>query len=657
MGWILIGLGALVGVVWLWLAWRALFADRARQRLRCPKCFYVLREAGSDAPVPDACPECGTGCTNPARLTCTHRHWGRLGWTTLLAVVLGGGLWLGGRGLQHGWGALPDPMTARMVSLDLRALDTHVEQRIRQGYFDKAETRAAVRSALDMVTTGTPKRIEKGLSLLETVYRNAYYLVGDREDAERPKLSELDPARTAEVLIEAYPTLSTIDQARVLKLLSQVRAADQRVQIMLFRESISESAELMDAARFAMEAQWRQADGTRRPPSLQHAVPRSGWPYRTDFPSVHRALTQSLLTTTDGDRFTDRTIEFGLDVLEQGRVAIVEWLPADADDQSRDTITPRLPRGYRDEPEMIARAIGLWLAVMSEGPTDRAFEWIERSAGDEAYEVRAMAIELCLLYEYSDRIESILSSAMQDPRDGYRSTNDASDIASVYGTVASGLQDELLAYAALPERNGWSSAYPEYFISIGGDPEDLFNILKARVQDIISKEESGEIERRLVNMDDHRLSWDFDAIAELGAGQADKAGFLVPIIELHRTELRSAAKAHAAMAGPSELTTNEILRQAPDLSQPLIMGSVQQTLGDMIWNELVITELVVDYALDSNSPDRVDAFVSFFSEFEIYVKDWEPYEPILRAGLESDDPATVDAAQTLIDKHLSEPED
>jgi|GEM_PF-3529567 len=658
MGWFLIGLGALVGLAWLWLAWRALFADRARQRLRCPKCFYVLRDPGSDASVPDACPECGTGCTNPARLTCTHRYWGRLGWTTLLAVVLGGGLVLGGRGLQHGWGALPDDVAARLVSLDLGTLNGHVQDRIRRGYFDAGETRPVVRTALEMVASGLPDRVDKGLTLLEAVYRNAYALGGDRVDAERPRLIDLDPKHTASTLIEVYTSLPESDQARVLRILSQVRRTDDRANTILFRASASDSAPLQESALFGLDAQWQRRAGERRAPSLQHMLPTVGQGGNTDHPAVHRAFVTALLETVEEDRFTQESVDFGLDVLQRGRVAIVERLPESAPDADREIVTPNLPRGYRDEPERAARAVGLWLAATTEGPTERCFEWIQRWANDDIYEIRAMAIECCLLFDFSPRVEAVLSAAMADQRDSFRATNDATAVSGEFGPAASALVDDFLSFAARTDRGGWSSGIPEDFIAIGGNPREMIQALLTRIENYLELEAEGKGSKTHYMSDGHPLTTDFEAIAELGEGMKDAADVLMPYIDSDRVQISvPAAYAHSFMAGASELTTRSVLRFEPDLSQPLYSYARQRFFANMIMGGVALPAPVVEYALDPNSPERIDAFINFFSEFSSYMQEWAPYGPILRAGLESNDPATVDAAQTLIDKHLSEPED
>ncbi len=56
----------------LWLLYRALLADRAKGRRRCPKCWYDLQAAV----VPVQCPECGHVTPHERLLHGTHRKWG-----------------------------------------------------------------------------------------------------------------------------------------------------------------------------------------------------------------------------------------------------------------------------------------------------------------------------------------------------------------------------------------------------------------------------------------------------------------------------------------------------------------------------------------------------------------------------------------------------
>lgn len=84
----------------------ALFRDRARGRLRCPKCWYDLSGASAGAGG-YRCPECGRVTKREKKLKRTHRKW----WGVALALVLvigGYGVWTTPRVVARGWvGAVP----------------------------------------------------------------------------------------------------------------------------------------------------------------------------------------------------------------------------------------------------------------------------------------------------------------------------------------------------------------------------------------------------------------------------------------------------------------------------------------------------------------------------------------------------------------------
>lgn len=74
MTWLFWTLGALIALVGLTLLYRALLADRARGRKRCPKCWYdmsgVAQREGKHI-----CPECGRAVLDERALRKTRRHW------------------------------------------------------------------------------------------------------------------------------------------------------------------------------------------------------------------------------------------------------------------------------------------------------------------------------------------------------------------------------------------------------------------------------------------------------------------------------------------------------------------------------------------------------------------------------------------------------
>lgn len=86
--WLILGAVALIALLGAWLTWRALFADRARGRPRCPRCWYSMHLAPTLR-----CPECGTLAKDQRALLRTRRRWplGLLG----LVLLLGPGLAVG----------------------------------------------------------------------------------------------------------------------------------------------------------------------------------------------------------------------------------------------------------------------------------------------------------------------------------------------------------------------------------------------------------------------------------------------------------------------------------------------------------------------------------------------------------------------------------
>ncbi len=87
----------------LFILW-SLFADRARGRKRCRKCWYDLASLGE---VPTTCPECGKAHAKPKHLIRTRRRYRRaiIGLVFLIASY---GLWTTPRVIAGGWyGAVP----------------------------------------------------------------------------------------------------------------------------------------------------------------------------------------------------------------------------------------------------------------------------------------------------------------------------------------------------------------------------------------------------------------------------------------------------------------------------------------------------------------------------------------------------------------------
>ncbi len=91
---LLVGLGLLLALAGMVVAWRALFADRSRGRPRCPKCWYDMAGlVGEPLRLPATCPECGRVCASAPELFRTRRHWRRGTYASFAALLMLGGGW------------------------------------------------------------------------------------------------------------------------------------------------------------------------------------------------------------------------------------------------------------------------------------------------------------------------------------------------------------------------------------------------------------------------------------------------------------------------------------------------------------------------------------------------------------------------------------
>jgi hypothetical protein len=112
LGWGLIVLGAL-------LILHALFADRARGRRRCPRCWYTM-----DGVPSLQCPECGRTAKRKTRLFKTRRRYSRALAASLLSLLGLIALYTSGA-IRLGWArALPSTALVALSPIDLGAWDT-----------------------------------------------------------------------------------------------------------------------------------------------------------------------------------------------------------------------------------------------------------------------------------------------------------------------------------------------------------------------------------------------------------------------------------------------------------------------------------------------------------------------------------------------------
>jgi len=115
--WIWLAAGAGAGVIALALLVWALFWDRARGRKRCPRCWYDMQGAVSDAIGTFRCPECGIVIVRECRLCKTRRRWRWVLVSLILLIAGAGGAWPHLR--DGGWtNLIPNAVLVRIVPTD-----------------------------------------------------------------------------------------------------------------------------------------------------------------------------------------------------------------------------------------------------------------------------------------------------------------------------------------------------------------------------------------------------------------------------------------------------------------------------------------------------------------------------------------------------------
>jgi len=119
LDWTWYTLAALLAAGGFALAVWALFHDRARNRRRCPKCWYSMEGIPSTT-----CPECGKNARTERRLLRTRRRWGRFA----IALTLSAAGYVSSRvpaWRDGGWSELV-PTTALVLAAPAHADSSHV---------------------------------------------------------------------------------------------------------------------------------------------------------------------------------------------------------------------------------------------------------------------------------------------------------------------------------------------------------------------------------------------------------------------------------------------------------------------------------------------------------------------------------------------------
>jgi hypothetical protein len=177
--------GIVLGLVGLFVLWRALFADRSRGRRRCPKCWYDM------AGVPGlTCPECGKTVAAEKRLQRTRRH-GRTALAGVCVLLLAAACALTPELVQRGWrGAIP-LWTVLMVMEVYDTEEKHLE------IFVSEELDSVITlGAAGAVVQAQPRR-PAWLSRVMLARLGTRIVTADSPDAAVPKPWAMNVARPA----------------------------------------------------------------------------------------------------------------------------------------------------------------------------------------------------------------------------------------------------------------------------------------------------------------------------------------------------------------------------------------------------------------------------------------------------------------------------
>lgn len=135
--------GSVLLLAGLVIAFRGVFADRAKGRRRCPSCFYAM-----DGLAALQCPECGKAAKSERHLLRTRRHW-RAVHLGLLLIAMGGGV--AARPFlvaKNAWTAVPHSVLQHVVAHSSvlparqrqKAQDAFIKSRLTQAEYGRVMT-------------------------------------------------------------------------------------------------------------------------------------------------------------------------------------------------------------------------------------------------------------------------------------------------------------------------------------------------------------------------------------------------------------------------------------------------------------------------------------------------------------------------------------
>lgn len=577
----------------LFTAWVAVVAwairgDRSRGRRRCPRCFYPLGEGASLA-----CPECGHTARSEAATLRTRRYW-RAGVLACLVLLLpAAALAVFARLSQtKGWADLPGWVAVRLLGLDEPSLDDDVIRRIRAATLGHASCERVVVEGCDRLRSIDPARRATGFTLLEGVARNSYSQ--GASDPRRPMLEELRPGLSVPRLVALAGGADSGEAARAIGLLSHLRDADEEANLAVLRALASPDDLLRGEAQAAISYAWRSSATVKRLPN----PPMLRLRFRGD-PRQAKAEEELLARMAGGviDRGDDRS-------------AIRAW--------ARGVALGEMPC----EPGLdtaMWQAWGLWLWCRFDAFGEDAWRGVTLALADADPLVRENAIRQAAGFGWSDAVRAALEAAIRDPGEHVRTT--ALDSAARFGREASPLVPVFLEYAADPHRMGGSSAFPVEFNAVGGEARELARVLADRLE----SEAQGDGFRSVAGVT-ASLWW----LADLEIRDERAAAIVLRYANEHAVaSIRvTAAVAYAALSGDGERATDRVLRETPDFTRPLILGSAQQALFTLIRDGTADAGAILAH-ISGAGPEQQAGFVSLLDQF-VPGRSLGDYEPWIR---------------------------
>jgi hypothetical protein len=611
MVWGLYSVAAALALVWVVLSVWALLGDRSTGRRRCPKCFFSLEGLASRR-----CPECGREARSERDLHRTRRRWGLAAVGALL--LLGPACataWLARVQQVGAWGDVPTGVITRLLwTGDAEIVDETIA-RIRSydvGWPD-ADRVARVAAA----NLGVEARRERGYLLLEALARNSF---SNAFNDRKPMLEELSPDRTAAALLGRFEAGAAGERVRVIGLLSHLRDADERANLLILSHLADPDGQTAQAARQALGNSWRPSGSVERLPPFPIAMPdldaRSG---RSD-----------PWATEDVAWLAARIGDIGDD------------MPA-ATDLARRLATGELRSQHPESDGWVFRSVGIWLWCRLDREDPRCFGTVEEFAGAEHPRLRATAVRQLTAFPWSGKTEAILRRALADPDPRSEIQFAATQVIERFGMHAKPLVPDMLDYARRPIRSTGSN-FPAVFAAAGGEPEALLSAILERLE-LIREQAVGEAphEERV------HPRFDFTWIADLGIQDAAAAETVRWFMESRfdrryrpYSDVANAPVAHAVLSGDGEYATRFLLERDLSFGRHTFIGSWEHALLTLCARGLAEVDLVIDGLAARGDRLRREGFLQIVRGCP--TDGLEPFRPGLELLTSDEDAAIADAA-------------